>query len=70
MYIKDTKCFSPLLEYLLTLVDMKEIKEYPRHLEFLVINFSKFYDQDDHKNNVVVNSQDLIEQIQLNNMTY
>ena len=64
-----TQIFFPIVEYSLTLVDIKEIKECPHHLEVQVINFSNYYNQDDHKNSVV-NSQDLIEQIQLNNMTY
>ena len=60
--------FSPLLEYLLTMVEINEIKEYPHHFEFQVINCSNFYNQDDHKNSVV-NSLDLIEEIQHNYVT-
>ena len=44
-------------------------KECPHHLEVQVISFSNFYNQGDHKNSVV-NSQDLIEEIQVNNITY
>ena len=51
------------------MVDIKEIKECPHHFEVQVINFSNFYNQDDHKNSVV-NSHDLIEEIQVNNITY
>ena len=58
--------FSLLLEYLLTLV---EIKEHPHHLEHRVISCSNFFNQDDHKNSVV-NSLDLIEEIQHSYMTY
>ena len=54
------------MDYLLTMVEIKEIKEYPHHFEFQVINnCSNFYNQDDHKNSVV-NSLDLIEEIQHN----
>ena len=69
MYTENTKIFFPIVVYSLTLVDIKEIKECPHHLEVQVINFSNYYNQDDHKNSMF-NSQDLIEQIQLNNITY
>ena len=45
------------------------LDKYPHHLELQVINFSNFYSRDDHKNSVV-NSQDLIEEIPLHDMTY
>ena len=66
MYTENIKIFFPILEYYLTLV---YIKECPHHLEVQVISFSNFYNQGDHKNSVV-NSQDLIEEIQVNNITY
>ena len=69
MYTENTKIFFPIVEYSLTLVDIKEIKECPHHLEVQVINFSNYYNQDDHKNSVV-NSQDLIEETQVNNITH
>ena len=69
MYTENTQFFSgPLLEYLLTMVEIKEIKQYPHHFEFQVINCSNFYNQDDHKNSVV-NSLDLTEEIQHNYVT-
>ena len=54
MYTENTKFFSTIgILILLTLVEIKEIKEHPHHLELQVINCSNFYNQDDHKNSVV-----------------
>ena len=70
-WIVTSRCTQKILSFFGMLIDfgrIKEIQEYPHHFELQVINCLKLYNQSDHKNNMV-NSQDLIEEIQLNYMT-
>ena len=67
MYTENTK-FFPTIGMLIDFGRIKEIQKYPHHFKLQVINCLNLYNQGDHKNNVV-NSQDLIEEIQLNYMT-